>query len=142
MIQDRYEVVRSSTPEDFQLVPPLQRLHGRLGVLLGDTDEVAYGHLVERYHLRTLDDLEAEVQDQDEWDVEVGREELLGVPEAMDEDRVALREDDDGEGDEASPCGVWLEGCRPRKFAAVDALTLAAVVEAQVDHADDDPETS
>ena len=121
-------------------MPPLQRLLRRFRVLLRNADEMANGHLLQRHDPRPLHDLEAEVQHQDQRDVEVRGEERLGVPEAVDEDGVALGEEDDDEGEEAGPGGVGLEGAAPGELGAGDALALATVEEAEVDEADDDPE--
>ena len=44
------------------------------------------------------------------------------------------------EGEKAGPGGVGLEGAAPGELGAGDALALAAVEEAKVDEADDDPE--
>lgn len=84
-------------------------------------------------------ELVAKVQHEDERDVEVRGEERLGVPVALDEDGVAGGEEDDGEGEEACPCGVGLEGAFPWELVAADTLFLHAVVEAEIDEADDDP---
>lgn len=90
-------------------------------------------------NLRLPRELVPKVQREDKRNVEVSREERLGVPLALDENGVAGGEEDEAEGDEAYPCGVGLERGLPWELVAADTLFLHAVVETKIYQADDNP---
>lgn len=58
---------------------------------------------------------------------------------SMDEGRVASREKEKDEGEDADPCEVWLTPAVPWKTGSANALLPHRVEEAQVDATDDGP---
>lgn len=101
--------------------------------------ELANWNLTQRDDLRLPRELVPEVKYENERDIEVRREERLGIPVAFDEDGVASGEKNDRERDEAGPRCVRLERTLPWEFIAADALLLHTIVETEVDEANNDP---
>lgn len=90
-------------------------------------------------NLGLLDELVTKVQAQDDGDIDVTGDEGLGGPVALGESRPTAGEEEEEEEAERGPGDVGLEGGLPGEFVTGDALGLAAVVEAEVDDADDGP---
>ena len=82
IINPESQSVARSAPQDIQPPPPSHRLRRRLRVVLRNLDELHNGDLIQRDDLGLLDELEAEVEGEDDGDVNVRRDEGLGVPAA------------------------------------------------------------
>lgn len=70
--------------------------------------------LRKRDDLRLLGEFESKIKYEDNWDVDVGRNESLSVPLSMDEHNVASKEQENRERYERHPGSKWLEWCLPR----------------------------
>lgn len=126
-------------PQDVQLPPALAARDLGLRVRVRDIDEPPDGNLAQRNEPSLLGELEAKVQGEEDGDIDVTGDEGFGVPVARQEGGVAARQQQEDEHDQREPRRVRLEGPLPRQLVARDALRPAAVVEAQVDEADDGP---
>lgn len=117
-------------------MPPLLRRGRRLRVRIGNVDKVPDGHLLEWDHLGLLGKLVAEIQDEDDGDVDIRRDERLCRPVAVDKGSVAAGYQQEGEEGERCPRKIGLERAFPRELAAVDSLGFAAIEEAEVHDTD------
>jgi len=88
--------------------------------------------------LRTLEDLPKRVKAEEDGNTEICRQEFANIPVRVmfaHEDIESVEDDDDGEENERSPGGIWLEFAFEYKGVSVNPLGLERVVETQIRNA-------
>ena len=80
------------TPEDVQTLQPCWLDSRRLRIGICNVDKMLDRDLRKRDDFRLFPELESEVQQNDDGDIDVGRDECLGVPLSVNEDDITTEE--------------------------------------------------